>query len=174
MAETPGVRYAGFFPRLAAWLVDLIIVFSICVVLVVAFRLGLDSFGLMYLMIAVPYEVLFLAVQGATFGKMALGLTVVAGDWEAPLGFVRAFQRVLWKSVIPIILGPLLIFFDEKSQAAHDKLAGTYVIYKDSMKYFRNPPERRAGPSKQKTVIVPSKGNRPPLEVVYEEPRDES
>ncbi len=59
-----------------------------------------------------------------------MGLRVVAIDGSR-LNFLRVFMRmiVFFFSVFFFGLGVLWIFVDDRRQALHDKLSGTYVIY---------------------------------------------
>jgi len=59
-----------------------------------------------------------------------MGLRVVAIDGSR-LNFLRAFIRmiVFFFSVFFFGLGVLWILIDDRRQALHDKLSGTYVIY---------------------------------------------
>jgi len=67
--------------------------------------------------------------NGATLGKMALRLKVVKTEGE--LDWVTIILReTIGKFVSGIILGIgyLMVAWDPKKQALHDKIAGTYVI----------------------------------------------
>ncbi len=86
---------------------------------------------------AFGYPVFFVATRGATPGKGFLGLVVVDRDNRYPVGWGKALLReILGKQVIDkltIYLGYLLIAFDPRKQGLHDKIAGTYVVHKDSL-----------------------------------------
>jgi uncharacterized RDD family membrane protein YckC len=80
--------------------------------------------------IVVSYLVLFWLLTGQTLGMMLMGLRVVS----------RGGGRVtLWRAILRIIgfllfasiflIGFLWVLGDDKRQALHDKLAGTYVVY---------------------------------------------
>lgn len=76
------------------------------------------------------YHIFFMILVGQTPGKALLGLRVVRMDggrlnaWHA---FVRVAGYLV--SALPLYLGFLWIFIDDRRQAWHDKLAGTCVIY---------------------------------------------
>lgn len=124
-----GVEYAGFGRRLAAVLVDGLIVGA------AGGLLGLlapDSGGAQALVAlgSVLYYVLFIGVKGQTPGKMALGIKVVGPDGGPP-GAVRAFVREVvgkFLSGLILCLGYLWMLWDEKRQCWHDKLADTVVV----------------------------------------------
>ncbi|AHF15502.1 RDD family protein [Niabella soli] len=67
----------------------------------------------------------------ATLGKMALGLKVTNTHGQ-PISFLNATGRFFGKYVSAIILfiGFLMVLWDDKCQALHDKLAGTLVVKK--------------------------------------------
>jgi uncharacterized RDD family membrane protein YckC len=67
---------------------------------------------------------------GQTLGKKALNLRVVTTEYDS-LSFGKAFLReVIGKliSTVMLFVGFLWVAWDEKKQAVHDKLAGTYVV----------------------------------------------
>jgi len=80
------------------------------------------------------YEVLFLHYQGATPGKLALGLKVVrpAGGslgWGISVG--RYFMY--WVSAITLLIGYIIAGFDAEKRALHDRVCDTRVVYKRSL-----------------------------------------
>jgi uncharacterized RDD family membrane protein YckC len=87
-------------------------------------------------LLGIVYEVVLIAVRGATIGKSVAGVKVVRGEEGALPGFGPSFIR--W--VIPAVAGAvfsllqLLIyispFFDSsgRRQGWHDKAAHTFVI----------------------------------------------
>ncbi len=185
MEGTTRVRFAGFFPRLAAYLIDAVLVSVSCVLLVLMLSFLMQTlfysnqaiFFVLVLLFNAAYEVTCIGLWGATIGKRLLGLVVVHDSGAYPIGFFTSIMRFIWKSVIPIFLSSILILFDPECQAAHDKLAGTYVIYKDSLGNFRKK-GRPYGPGKpqetgKKKIMVPSKDGAPPLEIVYGEADEE-
>ena len=69
---------------------------------------------------------------GRTPGKAALGLRVVTANGETPGLFRSLLRETLGKGLSSCILylGFLLALFDERHQALHDKIAGTFVVEK--------------------------------------------
>ncbi len=66
-----------------------------------------------------------------TLGKMAVGVKVVDANGDrisvgAAVG--RYFAKIL--SGLILLIGFMMVGWDDKKQGLHDKLAGTYVIYK--------------------------------------------
>ncbi len=145
-----GIRYAGFWRRLGAYLLDLLLmVFAILItgVLVIAVTHTSDnevvatiSMLPMYvvaLFCSLGYHPYFLVKDGTTPGKDLLGLVVVDKDLNYPLSLKTAlFREFIGRSIIDQVtfgLGDLLIIFDSQKQALHDKVGGTYVVYRDSV-----------------------------------------
>ncbi len=124
----PGQEYGHFWPRLAAWLIDVIIVGVINLLLSLLFR-GYLGILLVYAL-DIAYPVYFIGKQGATPGKQLLGLRVVT-ESGLPMTYGRAFLREILGKIISglfLCLGYLWIAWDERKQGWHDKIAGTLVI----------------------------------------------
>ena len=142
-------RYAGFWTRLGAYLVDLIILFVIA--LVIGFILGVlifagssnynstDAFAgfmVVFYLIFIIVTWLYFAIQESspeqsTVGKRVVNIKVT--DLEGNrISFGKATVRTIVR-FIPLIgpLGCLVIGFSDNKQGLHDFAAGTYVIYKD-------------------------------------------
>ena len=146
--ETPGrrataPRYAGFWLRFAAYLIDVTLLSIVEGVLavglmmmgpheinVVAILYGLVNFALVSAALAWAYFALFESspMQG-TVGKYALGLYVtdMSGD---PIGFWRATARYWLKllSSLSVMVGWIVVAFTPRKQALHDLLARTLVL----------------------------------------------
>ena len=106
------VKYAGFWIRLAAWLIDVVL-------------LSIISWGI----VNVAYFIGFWAWRGQTLGKMVANVKVVRTDGK-PVDLRTAVLRFLGYIVCVLTLGIgfLLVAFDDRKQGLHDKIAGTYVI----------------------------------------------
>jgi uncharacterized RDD family membrane protein YckC len=143
-------RYAGFWIRFVAALIDGIILgFTSAVLqaLLVLPTVGLNAsrittgasiavVGVAYLIglvLAVTYEGLFVWRFGATPGKMVLGLRVVRPD-GGPISLGRAIGRYFAKLLSGIILGIgyIMAGFDREKRGLHDMLVDTRVIRKQS------------------------------------------
>jgi uncharacterized RDD family membrane protein YckC len=74
--------------------------------------------------------VIFWIARQATPGKMVLSLRIVDATTHAPLSKLQAIIRYLgyYVSILGLMLGFLWIAFDPRKQGWHDKLAGTVVI----------------------------------------------
>jgi uncharacterized RDD family membrane protein YckC len=138
-------RYAGFWIRFAAALIDSIIVgvASNLVVMPISFalirtsddpmaNLGLQGILVLFqIVVACGYFGYFLSTKGATPGKLLLGLKVIRSDGSG-LSFGRGAARYLAQFVSGMILliGYIIAAFDAEKRALHDHLCDTRVVYK--------------------------------------------
>lgn len=138
-------HYAGAFTRLAAFVIDWLIIVAVYGLLVASARWLFATFfdvqleisaetGLAWLLglagWAVVYTVVGLTISGRTIGKTLLGLKVVTRG-GMPLGIGRASGRTL---VMPLSfallgLGLVGIVLGRERRALHDVIAGTAVVY---------------------------------------------
>lgn len=121
-------RYAGFWIRLAAYMIDGVILGASIGVLMT----GLNSVqGLGYLALVAPllYYAGFEATHGATPGKMAFGMKVrmINGDpVTLRAGIIRYFGY--WLSTLTLGIGFFMVGFTKKKRGLHDMIAGTVVV----------------------------------------------
>jgi uncharacterized RDD family membrane protein YckC len=111
---------AGFWERMAAGLLDIVVV-GVLSVFVHVFPLGFA--------VALAYFAGMWAWKGTTIGGIVLKLQVVRSDGGPltfPVALVRALTSVL--SLLVFFLGFLWIIWDRDKQAWHDKIAGTEVV----------------------------------------------
>lgn len=81
---------------------------------------------------AVVYDAFFILRFGATPGKLLCGIRVVRADGQ-PLGLGRIITRTLTKGMagIPTLgIGLLVVAFDEQKRGLHDFFSGTRVVKK--------------------------------------------
>jgi uncharacterized RDD family membrane protein YckC len=130
---TPAAAKAGFWPRVAAYLIDGIILFIVESILNLALRSNSSAqFGI-NLLIGAVYFIYFWSgsspFPGQTLGMKVLNLRVVRTD-GASLDFVQGLIRYVGIiiSSIPLGLGLLWVAWDPNKQGWHDKMAGTYVV----------------------------------------------
>jgi len=78
------------------------------------------------------YNRWYLGGQGQSFGKRALGLTLVAESTGQPIGMAKAFLRDLAHIVDGLIcyIGYLFPLWDQKRQTIADKIMTTVVTSK--------------------------------------------
>lgn len=147
------LRPAGFFSRLEAFVIDLVVLSVLQVggaafiqAFLKFFRLDQLAANLISLWESLPYHftigalvitlitiayfTFFWTLIGFTPGKAVLGLKVVRKK-GGRLSFGRSLLRFFayWISAIPFFLGFLWVLWDPGRQTWHDKIAGTQVLY---------------------------------------------
>ena len=141
-AGPPAMKYAGFWIRVAAAVLDgvFLILFRACLMFVEATfallplpptytaELGGFMFFVMVL-VAIGYQTYWVGKWGATLGKMICGLKVVTAQGE-PVSYLLAFARDLAKvlDVWTLGIGYLMAGWNPQKKALHDFLCGTRVI----------------------------------------------
>lgn len=151
-SPAPRPAYAGFWRRLAAFIIDNLILNVIAYLLFILLFIptipltgvgaGFDPehhwarMGVMFLSVPIGLGLTWLyyalfesSARQATLGKMALGMRVtdLAGR---RLSFARATGRYFakWVSSLTLLIGYLMAAFTEKKQALHDLIAATLVV----------------------------------------------
>ena len=141
------VRYAGFWIRTAAYVIDsillsvawflLILVFAIIAVIVnpnavndsqsASVNLTSDLAGLL---VTFGYFAGLWTLNGATYGQRWLGMRVVdAATFQPPRPAQAALRWLgLWLSFAALCIGVIWVAFDPRKQGWMDKLAGTVVV----------------------------------------------
>lgn len=136
-------NYAGFWMRLAAYLLDAIIIFVVFFILglivgVIGGEGILDSSGfeltsniISFICGWLYFSLMESSRHQGTLGKMALGIKVTDMN-RTRISFSRATGRYFGKilSFIILFVGFIMIAFTEKKQGLHDILAKTLVIKK--------------------------------------------
>ena len=146
------IDYAGFWIRLAAFLIDGII---LCVIIWISESLLSLGFGLgwmgksvdplmldvavsgvhLFLGILIPFLIIlaylagFWGWRGQTPGKMVLRLKITqidGSDIDRGTAILRLLGYVI--SFLIVLIGYIWIGFDTYRQGLHDKIADTYVI----------------------------------------------
>ena len=145
---TESIVYAGFWRRLAAVLVDTLIVLPVIAALVYLLSDGnisleaLNADPLAFynpsaslaMELAIMALVIFFWVRFCgTPGKLLLGCQIVDANSGQPLTISRAILRYIAYliSALPLMLGFLWIAFDRRKQGFHDKIARSVVIIED-------------------------------------------
>ena len=108
---------AGFWERMAAGFLDLVIIGVVC------FFIHFPP------LVALAYFVAMWMWKGTTVGGVVLKLQVVRTDGHKitfPVALVRALGAAL--SFVVLFLGFLWIAWDKEKEAWHDKIAGTAVV----------------------------------------------
>jgi uncharacterized RDD family membrane protein YckC len=142
-AERP---YAGLVTRTLAFAIDVAIVDAAALIVGGIVALGLSALKLpdtvqtvlvaagavLAVVWAVGYFAWFWSAAGQTPGDRVLGLQVIHAGTGRPLPLAKATLRVgaLVLSAIPFCAGFLMILFDDRRRALHDRLVGTVVVYR--------------------------------------------
>ena len=138
------VEKGGFWIRLVAFIIDIIVILILSRVAGIAVKLGGVTINLpeeridylsetlgyyIVMLLIVFYFTLFTGWDGQTFGKMLLRLRVTRMSGE-PIGYGRAFLRYLGYHIcfLTVGLGFLMIAVDRNKRGLHDLIAGTCVI----------------------------------------------
>jgi uncharacterized RDD family membrane protein YckC len=142
--EHQEVQYVGFWERVAASVVDSILMLMIIYPLLfavygssyfskVTFSAGPVDLLLNYVFPAVAV-LIFWIYKSATPGKMAINAVIVdAATLQKPSNGKLVIRYVCYYlSMIPLFLGYFWIGWDKRKQGWHDKIAGTLVIKKRS------------------------------------------
>lgn len=134
-------EYSGFWIRLGASLIDIIILIAITFPMLYMiygetlyhsedFILGGADLIISYVMPFVA-TILFWMYKSATPGKMVVKAIIVdAKTGNAPTikqSIIRYFGYIV--SMIPLCLGYIWVCWDSRKQGWHDKMAGTVVIH---------------------------------------------
>jgi uncharacterized RDD family membrane protein YckC len=141
------IVYAGFWARLAAAVLDGLLVAAVALAIAVAARLAdAQALGAAIAVAAIwlYFALLESSPGGATFGKRALRLQVLTAGGMQRVGFLRATGRWAgrWLSALAFGVGYLIQPFTARRQALHDLLAGTVVV-------ARGRPRARGVPSRR-------------------------
>jgi len=145
-----GMRYAGFWIRFVARMIDGIIL-GIAGAIIRIPLIGWIGFGprgigsaamlpvmmgmlgittVLSIAVAVAYEAYFVSTRGGTPGKLVLDLKIVRSDGSpvsAGLAAGRYFAQ--WISAIIFMIGYIMAGFDDQKRALHDRICDTRVIY---------------------------------------------
>ena len=114
---------AGFWIRMLALLLDLILVAIVCGIVSIPTHHGL-------LLILASYGAVMWKLKGTTIGGIVCGLRLVRLDGRAidwPTAIVRALGSFLSAAIAG--LGFIWVVFDPERQSWHDKIAGTVMVH---------------------------------------------
>ncbi len=152
-AAAPALEYVGVGRRLLAIIIDGIILSIVNWIIDVVFHLSVvvtvdgDAWArftrmgpaaALQIIIPLVYYIVMEAMQGATVGKMALGIRVVKLD-GSPISWGESIVRNLLRFVdhlpyaIPYLLGAILIRISPTKQRLGDRVANTVVIRRNSL-----------------------------------------
>jgi len=154
----PGLAYAGFWIRVAAYVIDGIIIDVPLALIalpiigaagpvsctyrdlsggreIICSNLGsligdLGFLWLLFLLVPLAYFTALWAWQGQSLGQRALGLHVVDANTGVRISFGRALLRYVGIVIgmWVLFIGVIWVAFDPRKQGWHDKMASTFVV----------------------------------------------
>jgi len=138
----PGLRYAGFWVRVVAFILDAIVIGVITTAIGAVTGTGTTvveadgSFSVnstsssIGLLINLVYFVGFWAWRGQSPGMIPFNMRIAMADDGARVDVVRCLLRYvgLLISFSILFLGVIWVGFDQRKQGWHDKIAGTVVV----------------------------------------------
>lgn len=136
-------EYAGFFVRLLAFIIDVLLSIVFVVLIDVAldeiFHFGSEIDNLIFLtfFFLIPIQAWFLCKYAASPGKMLFRLRVVDAVSGENLTFLQASFRYIFSIIFTNFFPAYIwIWIDRKNRAWHDLLFRTVVIlYKEPVKF---------------------------------------
>lgn len=144
--------YTGFWPRLAAYVIDYIFIFVAQSILIILFAILLAGaelaglsigdgpisaiLGFIILLIFIIVQAVYYIIMNAskwqgTLGKLALGIKITDTEGNritTGRSIARYFAFIL--SAFTLLIGFIMAAFTSKKQALHDMIAGTLVVKK--------------------------------------------
>jgi uncharacterized RDD family membrane protein YckC len=137
------IRYAGFWMRFWAYLVDLIVVGSLNRIfiypIIKAFNLPSDEPAFLPLELLLTgavfylYFIIMTKFLQQTLGKMIFGLKVISAEGNSLNWSTVIFRELVGRTISKALNGLLYVWaaFTKKKQGLHDYFADTYVIHSD-------------------------------------------
>lgn len=123
-------RFAGFWVRLFAYLIDWFVLGITENIFFTWLGLETSMMFLLWFVLILSYFILMTFVFGQTLGKMVMGIRVEMSD-----GKERSFGAIVLRETIGRVaslfffgFGYWMIVFDKKKRAMHDRIAETVVI----------------------------------------------
>jgi len=128
VGPAPGVVFGGFWIRLVAYIIDVIILGIIQAGLVSA--MGQTSGQGIGGLISIAYFIGMWGVMGQTIGMMPFGLRIVRDADGAKITWGNAVLRFIGLIIafVCIFIGVIWVAFDARKRGWHDMIGGTVVI----------------------------------------------
>jgi uncharacterized RDD family membrane protein YckC len=147
-----GSPYAGLVSRTLAFCFDVLVINCVGWTTGIIVSVGLSAFpipdevdtvliaigAVIAVLWAAGYFVVFWSAKGQTPGDRLLEIAVRDARTGLPLRPRRALLRLLALplSAIPLCAGFVLIVFDDRRRALHDRLVGSIVVYATGLEHF--------------------------------------
>jgi uncharacterized RDD family membrane protein YckC len=154
--DVTNIRYAGFWVRLIAKIIDGAVLWAAAVTVVwtvarIGFHTAYSPFShnhlpnanaatirgmknvmgpMQFMAIGLVYEILLIRSFNATLGKLACGLRLMSPD-GSKLGAVQILARhyAAWISTATLLIGFMMAGWDREKRALHDRICGTRVVH---------------------------------------------
>lgn len=126
--STVSVRYAGFWIRVIAGLIDAVVISIITYII----QMLIGESNPVSIIIGAAYHIgMWLKNDGMTIGKKIMGIKVIQTNGQ-PIDAKTAAVRYIGYMISGFVfaIGFIWVAFDKNKQGWHDKIANTYVIYK--------------------------------------------
>lgn len=134
------MQTVGVFPRFVAIFIDSILLGIVGYLMALPFGAATSTgFNLtgapafLFFLVAIAYYVVLETTQGATLGKMAMGLRVVRLDSGGPIDWKASIIRNLLRVIDGFffyLVGALCVWFSKNRQRLGDMAAKTVVVRK--------------------------------------------
>jgi uncharacterized RDD family membrane protein YckC len=151
-AAAGGSPYAGLVSRTLAFVFDVLVINVVGWTTGIIVSVGLSPFpipdevdtvliaigAVIAVLWTIGYFVVFWSAKGQTPGDRLLEIAVRDARTGRPVGPRRALLRLLALplSAIPLCAGFVMIVFDDRRRALHDRLVGTVVVYATGLEHF--------------------------------------
>lgn len=150
--------YAGFFVRLAAYLMDMLLVSAVLLIvrlpiwatglfnpqniLVKDFIFKYSVADILFYVLTATYFVLLTYFTGSTLGKKLFNIKVISTEGRRFTFFEILFRETFGRflSKIIIYIGYIMASADRQKRGLHDLLSDTCVVYCHERKVYVNPP----------------------------------
>lgn len=150
--------YAGFFVRLAAYLLDMLLVSAVLLIvrlpiwatglfnpqniLVKDFIFKYSVADILFYVLTTTYFVLLTYFTGSTLGKKLFNIKVISTEGRRLTFFEILFRETFGRflSKIIIYIGYIMAGADRQKRGLHDLLSDTCVVYCHERKVYVNPP----------------------------------
>ena len=138
--------YAGFFVRLAAFIVDSLIIGAGLLLIKIPvwfatvgknhflardFIFDYSALDIVYFVLKVCYFALLTYYTGATLGKKLFHLQVISSEDRKPTFFEIVFRESVGRFLSRLIVcaGYIMVGAEKRKRGLHDILSDTYVVY---------------------------------------------
>lgn len=126
--------YAGFLSRFIAYIIDMLMIGIVRSILALIFGFSLFHYSMGIIWFGSIFGLLyFIAMESskyqATVGKLLMRIKVVntqGGRITLSESIIRNISKIL--SALFLFIGFLMVIFDDRKRALHDRIAGTFVI----------------------------------------------